>query len=366
MNKTGFLAGGGTGGHIYPALAMAQAFKTVDSDLSIHFVGSKKGLESKIVPKEGYPLHMVSVGRLNSNVSIFERGLTILALPLAFMQSVYLLLRYRPKFVLGVGGYASAPVLLLASFFRIKTFIWEPNATPGLANRWLSRFVDEAFVVFPEAKPRMKAKKYQQVGMPVRGTFDNFVAEPAATGNQFRILVFGGSQGARGINEALSEAIAKDSSWLQGIEIVHQTGPVDFPRVSAVYEKLHELGLADKVHVFEYLHDMDKRLAWADLVICRSGTGTLSELAATGRPSVLVPFPYAADNHQQKNAEVLVNAGAAKMLLQKDLSADSLKQAILDLKADEPGRLAMAKKVKSFYQPGAARKIVEHIFDEIS
>jgi len=353
------IAAGGTGGHIYPALAMAEAFQAQRQDVQIDFVGTAHGLENKIIPAKGFRLHHLPIGRLNSNVALSERLKTIALLPWALVQSARLLKREKPDFVLGVGGHASGPLLLMASLLGYRNAIWEPNAMPGMANRILSKFVDECWVVFEEARPLLKSRNLHVAGMPVRREIEDMpMTRPGS--NRFRILVFGGSQGARGLNNATVEMVRMGGDWLNDVEIVHQTGAADFARIQSAYGA----DLA-KVDLHEYLHDMGQQYALADLVVSRAGTGTLSELAACSKPAILIPFPFAADDHQKKNAESLVKKGAAIMILQKDLTAQGLRDQILALKND-PSRLQqMGEAFRGFHHPRAAQKLVEKFVERI-
>ncbi len=355
------IAAGGTGGHIYPALAIADQIKKTNPSAEIIFVGTHKGLENQILPKAGYPLEHLPIGRLNSNVSLSERLFTLVLLPFALLKSAYLVFKHRPQFVLGVGGHASGPMLLAASLMGKKTYIWEPNALPGLANRWLAPFVGECLVVFEDAKKFLRSKRCRRVGMPIRKEIDHLQAL-RDTDSNFHVLIFGGSQGARPINNAVLAMLKLNPSWRGSIRFVHQTGPHDIQRISAEYQS-HGFIEDGSVQVFEYLHDMDKRYAWADLVISRAGTGTLSELAATQKPSILIPLATSADNHQQKNAEALERDQAAKMLLQKDLTAESLKTMIQKFFEDKNLRESMSRKVQKFHEPDAAKAIAFHLLE---
>jgi UDP-N-acetylglucosamine--N-acetylmuramyl-(pentapeptide) pyrophosphoryl-undecaprenol N-acetylglucosamine transferase len=353
------IAAGGTGGHIYPALAMADAFKAERRDVDILFVGTAHGLENKIIPAKGYPVTHLPVGRLNSNVPLGERVKTVFSLPFAFLKSVSILRREKPDLVLGVGGHASGPLLLMASVLGYRTAIWEPNAMPGMANRILSKFVDECWVVFDAARAMLKNKNLEVAGMPIRREIEDM--KPTSSGkNKFRLLVFGGSQGARGINNVMVEAVRSGGDWMNDIEIIHQTGAADFARIKEAY------GVAiDKVDLREYLNDMGDQYAKADLVISRSGTGTLSELAACGKPAILIPFPFAADDHQTKNAESLVAKNAAILIHQKNLTADGLRSEILRLKNNPEELRAMSVAIRHFHQPRAAEKLVKHFVEKI-
>lgn len=362
-HKKVLIAAGGTGGHIYPALAIAEAFKRLSPGVVIDFVGTRHGLENKLVPAQGFKVHHLPIGRLNSNVSLGERILTVLRLPLAFLKSAILLKSEKPDLVVGVGGHASGPLLLTASLLGYRTAIWEPNAMPGLANRILSRFVDESFVVFPEAKKQLPKAHARDAGMPVRQEIESLRSSSASTEKPFHILIFGGSQGARSLNTAVAELITTEPEWAKNFTFVHQTGPQDFARIKAIYDAKpgpHPVELKD------YLHDMAAQYQRADLVICRSGTGTLSELAACRKPAILVPFPFASDDHQRKNAESLVERGAAEMILHQNLSPQSLKAAIDDLRSD-PARLKqMSEKIGEFHKPRAADTLVQQFLERMT
>lgn len=352
------IAAGGTGGHIYPALAIADALKL--KGVEVEFVGTAHGLENKIIPPKGYRVNHLPIGRLNSNVPLSERLKTAVSLPFAFVKSATLLRRKQPDLVLGVGGHASGPLLLVASLLGYRTAIWEPNAMPGMANRILSRFVDECWVVFEEARARLKARTLNVAGMPVRKEIED-AKRAAQTSERFRVLVFGGSQGARGINNTTLEMMKNATpEWRAGIRLVHQTGPTDFARIRDGYGEL-----AGEVEVREYLHDMDRRYDESDLVVCRSGTGTLSELAACGKAAILIPFPYAADDHQKKNAESLVAKDAAVLIDQKNLTADSLRAAIDELRADHARRARMEKNIRAFHHPRAAETLATKFVERI-
>jgi UDP-N-acetylglucosamine--N-acetylmuramyl-(pentapeptide) pyrophosphoryl-undecaprenol N-acetylglucosamine transferase len=361
MSKSNILiAAGGTGGHIYPALAIADALREA-ADVNVAFVGTESGLENKLVPPAGYHVFHLPIGRLNGKVSRRERITTLLKLPLAFWVSARLLRRQKPDLVLGVGGHASGPLLLVASRLGYRTAIWEPNAMPGLANRLLARFVDECWVVFPEARALLKNKNTRTAGMPIRREIEA-TASGGGERKKFRLLVFGGSQGARGINDAVVAMVRAGGAWLDDLEIVHQTGAGDFTRVREAYgPDLPKY----PVDLREYLHDMGQQYARADLVIARSGTGTLSELAACGKAAILIPFPYAADDHQRKNAESLVARDAAVMIVQKDLTPERLRTEIDALREDPERRARMIARVRDFHVPKAAQNLATEFLGRI-
>jgi UDP-N-acetylglucosamine--N-acetylmuramyl-(pentapeptide) pyrophosphoryl-undecaprenol N-acetylglucosamine transferase len=352
------IAGGGTGGHIYPALAIAAALQQVEPDIKIEFVGTPSGLEAKLVPRAGYELNFISVGRLNKNVGLAERLSTLVGLPIAILRAFWILITFRPTAVIGVGGFASGPLVFAASLMRIRSFIWEPNAYPGLANRILSRFVDTCLVVFKEAESLLKNKNIIKVHMPIRKEIEALKPK-VSTSDEFHLLVFGGSQGSRALNNILLECVAKGGDWLKDLKIVHQTGSLDYHRL--LHEYANVPNTRDFLEVHEYLHDMPSRLDWADLVIARAGTGTISELAAAGKPGILVPLPTAADDHQTRNAEALVKTNAAVLIAQKELTPERLIREIESFKSHREKLLELSRNIQKFHQSHAALEIAKLI-----
>ena len=347
------IAGGGTGGHIYPGVAIARAVEKLYPNLKVHFVGAEGGLEEKIVLREGFPLHLVPVGKLHHSVGLATRIKTVLKLPLSFIRAFQILRKLKPVAVLGVGGFASGPILFAASIFGYRSVIWEPNAHPGLANRMLAGRVDECFLVFQEAAKLLSAKKTEMTGLPVRATM---LPAPRTQSRLLRILVFGGSQGARFINNLVSEAIRDGDGWLEGVELVHQTGSADYARIKETYKDA-----PDTVQVFEYLHDMDQRYAWADLVVCRSGASTVAEICACKKAALFIPLPTAADDHQRKNAEVLAKADAALMMLQSELTPLKFRDTLKRFRDDRTLISTFEANVEKFQYPNAAEKIASRL-----
>ena len=357
MKQKVFLAAGGTGGHIYPAIAVAHALQKVDPNLKIQFWGATKGLENKIIPKYKFPLHRVVMGRLNHNVSKLERLFTLFLLPLAMLRAFWVLLCHRPRFVLGFGGHASAPLLLMASLLRIPTYIWEPNALPGLTNRKLSGFVTEAFVVFEKAAKHIKCP-IKDFGLPIRREIvDSAKMTKGPKDSMFNILVYGGSQGARFISDLFTDLILSNKLPAD-VRVLLQTGPAYFPKVS------QKLAGIDSVQVTEYIHDMGKAYQNSDLAVTRAGTGTLSELASVGLPSVLIPLPTAADNHQFENAKSLADRGGAIVAEQATLDKEALLEIILQLKQDSNRLQKMSESVTSFYRPNSAQNIAKYLVEQ--
>lgn len=352
-SKNIVIAGGGTGGHIYPGIAIARALQKADPSVKVHFVGTSRGLESKIVPREGYPLHLIESGQLNVKSPV-QKLKTVLRMPLGLIQSMRLLWQLKPLYVIGVGGYASGPFVLAASIIGFNTAIWEPNAMPGMANRMLSRFVDKCFVVFTDAKKYLKNKNIIQTGMPVREEIETAPRQSSQDG-KFHLLSFGGSQGSRIINNCLSDAILKDGGWTQDLSVVHQVGTADISTISKKYETS-----PCEVQPFEFIYDMPKYYSWADIIVCRGGASSLAEAAAFGIIPIVIPLP-AADNHQQKNAESLVERNAGRMILQKDLTPERLISEIQSLRSDKNLREEMVRNIKAFYIPQAATTIAKEI-----
>ena len=358
-----FIAAGGTGGHIYPGLALAEALIKQEPEAQILFVGTPHGLENKIFGSKGYQVLHLRIGRLNRNVSRIERIKTVLQLPFSFVTALGLLFKYRPKAVIGVGGHASGPLLLMASLIQTPSIIWEPNAMPGMANRLLARHVDLACIVFEEARAILRAKRFLHSGLPLRREFEEFASSPVKLAGQvekLRVLIFGGSQGARGINLVVRDYLISHPQAFKEFEFWHQTGPVDFEKIQTSYR---ESQLLDKVKVMPYIEDMISAYDWADVVVARAGTGTLAELAALGKASVLIPLPTAADNHQQKNAEAFEAEKAAIMILQKDLTAEGFGEILQRLKTHPQLREELAVNSRKFFKPKAAEKMASAIRD---
>jgi UDP-N-acetylglucosamine--N-acetylmuramyl-(pentapeptide) pyrophosphoryl-undecaprenol N-acetylglucosamine transferase len=319
------IAGGGTGGHIIPALAVARELED-HHGAEVLFVGTPRGLESRLVPNSGFKLQLIKVGQLN-RVSLQTQIRTLFDLPLALGSCVRLLWKYRPGVVLSVGGYASGPAAAAALLLQIPVMALEPNAMPGLANRLIGRYVRAAAVNFPAASRFFR--NAEVTGIPVRSEFFSLPAPPPVPP---RLLIFGGSQGARLFNNTMPKIVAELFQSVPGLSILHQCGP----RFLAETEAMYRASGADPVFwsVKPFLDDMASRFAWANLVLARSGASTVAELAAAGKPSLLIPFAAAADDHQKRNAEEMVRAGAAVMLEERDLAEPEL--AASDPAVSEP------------------------------
>src|SRR5258705_5168557 len=320
------IAGGGTGGHVIPALAIAHQLKKQFS-AEVLFIGTARGIETRLVPQAGFPLELIKVGALK-NVSLMTRAKTMFDLPRALWTSGRMLTDFDPDVVIGVGGYASGPAMFAAIRRRIPTLAFEPNVVPGFANRLVARWVSVAAVHFEETCeyfPRCRV-----TGVPVREAFFNI---PMKAGGPPMLLVFGGSQGARAINQAMIESLPGLRERVPGLHIIHQTGQRDYDNVLAAYEKT---GASGEVHKF--IDDMPATFARADLLVCRSGASTVAEITAAGKPAIFVPFPRAADDHQNVNAQALERAGAAILLEETNLEMVWLVETVRSLLKD-PVRL---------------------------
>ncbi len=349
------IAGGGTGGHLYPGIAVAEALRRLDSSSTVSFVGTVRGLETRVVPAHGYALdHIRSAGLKGKSLSSLLRGLALL--PLSALDAWRVLSHRRPAVVVGVGGYSSGPVLLLAALRGIPTLLMEQNATPGFTNRRLARWVRAAAVSYADTLPYFPGTGFV-TGNPVRREFlrDAEVAPDAvAREGPMRVLIMGGSQGARAINDAVIAAVPRLAPGVASI--VHQTGERDLGRVRETYGAT---GVTATVAAFFY--DLDEQMRACDLVVARAGASTLAELTVLGRASVLVPLPTAADDHQRKNARVLAEAGAAEVIDERELTGERLAGVLTDLAADRPRRARMAAAARALGQPDAAAQVAERV-----
>lgn len=348
------IAAGGTGGHIYPGIAVANEILRRDPQSGIRFVGTARGLENKLVPRAGFELSIIdSAGLKNVGLAARLRGLMIL--PKSFIEARTVIASFRPDIVVGAGGYVSGPVLLSAALMRLPTMVMESNALPGWTNRRLARFVNRAAVSFEESLPYFRGKAVV-TGNPVRREFFEIPARQRDP-NEFSILLFGGSQGARAINNAMVAALALLDELKTRLRITHQTGEADFENVNAAYRTAGW----DQANVTRYVDNMVDAFAEVDLVICRAGATTTAELIAAGKASVMIPFPLAADDHQRKNAEALQAAGGTKMILQADLSGERLATEIKNLAAQPELITAMEQSSRSLARGDAAGAVVDLI-----
>ncbi len=355
------ITGGGSGGHVYPGLAVAKAVQAQKPDVQIFWVGSPEGMENKLVPKEGYPLYQIQVGKLNMTGASFKsKLLTIIGLPVSFYKCFQLLKEIKPDCILGVGGFVSGPFTLMAALMGIPTAIWEPNAHPGMTNRWLSPFVQKIFLVFEEAAQYLKNRnKIQRVGLPIRKEIEALTLKHKniSDSQKLNVLIFCGSQGAKTVNTILKKAFVEKADSFSVYNIRHQTGVTDFADCKKAYEGL------GFIEAYEYLENMAEYLSWADVIVCRSGTGSVFEVAACRKPAIFIPLPWAADDHQKKNAMALVNDDAAYMILQKDLNSETLLSNLEKFRNNPRAAIVMGQKAHRFYTPRAAEVMAEALLN---
>jgi UDP-N-acetylglucosamine--N-acetylmuramyl-(pentapeptide) pyrophosphoryl-undecaprenol N-acetylglucosamine transferase len=350
------IAGGGTGGHLYPGIAVARELVRREPSAIVTFAGTARGIESRVVPREGFELDCLrSAGLKGTSVAALVRGLALL--PLSGVDAWRILSRRAPDVVIGVGGYSSGPVVAAALARRIPAMVLEQNAVPGFTNRRLAPFVSAAAVTFDQTAGYF-GRRGIVTGNPVRPEFFTGGVDEARGAGPSRVLIFGGSQGAHAINMAMVEAAPRLAAHPGRVAVTHQTGERDLERVRNGYR---DARLDARVEPF--LFTMDREMKAADLIVCRAGATTIAELAAAGRPAVLIPLPTAADDHQRKNAEVLGAAGAAAVIEQQDLTGAELADRILAL-AGDPERLArMGQAVAAFARPDAAAVIAARVLE---
>jgi len=347
------VAGGGTGGHVFPGIALAEEVVTRHPRNDVLFVGTARGLEAQVVPAAGFPIELVDVKGLKGK-GLLGALQNLLLLPRAFLRSLSILRAWRPDVVVGVGGYASGPLVLAAWCLRIPTAVQEQNAAAGLTNRILGVFVKAAFTAFPEAARHFPRRKVFQLGNPIRRQLlENFM-RPEADHPRARLLVFGGSQGAHALNMRVVEALPHLADLKDKLAVVHQTGARDKEQVERGYR-----AVGFEPDVRDFITDMSRAYAEADLVLCRAGATTLAELTVCKKPSILVPFPAAADNHQVLNALSLVNAGAAVMIEERDLTGELLAAEIRAVLANPERRHKMSRAAGRLGAPAAAREIAD-------
>ncbi|MEK9628384.1 MAG: undecaprenyldiphospho-muramoylpentapeptide beta-N-acetylglucosaminyltransferase [Nitrospinota bacterium] len=333
MKKRVVIAGGGTGGHLYPGIALARALKRHDMDIEISFVGTQKGLEAKVLPREGFDLKTILSAGLLGKKKIAQ-WVSWFKLPIGTAQSMCFLIRKRPGLVVGVGGYASGPLVLSAWILRIPILIHEQNSIPGMTNKWLGKIADKIAVSFKESSSSFPKGKVEVTGNMIREEFCQPKEDlPPKPEGPFRVLVLGGSQGAHSINMAMVDALKLLSEHKENLHITHQTGETDFEKVSKEYK---ENNFPSDVRPF--IDDMGDQYRKASLVICRAGATTLAEVTACGKMSILIPFPHAAHNHQEKNARVLEAANAGELVLDEELSGQRIANSIIQAMA-EPERV---------------------------
>lgn len=353
--RTFLMAGGGTGGHVIPALAVARELRQRGHE--VFFVGTERGLESRLVPAEGFALERIRIGGLK-RVGVQQTLATLWQLPISTLHSARLIGARHVAGVFSMGGYVAGPPVVAALLKRIPVVIMEPNAIPGFTNRRIGRFVSRALVGFPETAIYFPKGVTEMTGLPVREEF--FAIQPKPRDTQLTVLITGGSQGSRRLNEVTRASWPLFRQAGFPIRLIHQAGRTQSDELRAAFART---GLAGEVVPF--LSDMPRAFAQADLIVCRSGAGAVAELAAAGKPSLLVPFPFASDQHQLRNAEAFARGEAAVLVLDQDLTGEKLFQTITTLAA-EPGRLErMGAAAHRFARPGAARRAAD-ILEEVA
>lgn len=347
------IAGGGTGGHLFPGIALAEELVTRHHKNDVLFVGTNRGLEARVVPASGFKLSTIPSRGLKG-MGPLGLLLGLLMLPVSFFAALRILLRAKPDVVVGVGGYSSGPVVLTAWMLGVPTAVQEQNALPGFTNKVLGKFVNAVFLAFEGASQFFPAKKVHVIGNPIRRKLmENFLRSNTAH-EKFTVLVFGGSLGARGINSRMLEALDHLGDLKDGLLFIHQTGKNDLQHVKQGYEQK-----GFNAEVVEFIDDMSAAYLKSELVICRAGATTLAELTVCKKASILIPFPFATDDHQSVNAEALVKAGAALVFQEKDLTGKGLADAIRELKA-EPARLKKMEKAAGLLgRPEAAKELAD-------
>lgn len=348
---TVLIAGGGTGGHVFPMLAVGDAIKRIEPAAQVIYVGTSRGMEARVVPERGDTLELLDILPLRGGgLAGFARGTWRAASSIPAARA--LVRRVGPAVVLSVGGYAAGPVSLAARSLGVPLAVLEPNSALGLANRLLSPLASRAYTAFPEVERYFRPSIVRREGVPIRAGFRRAGYEEGEGSR--RVLILGGSQGAKALNETVPRSLAR----LEGVEIVHQTGRAGEAAVRSLYA---ELGLGDRARVLSFIDDVPAALGRARLVIARAGASSVSELCAVGRPSVLVPYPFAADDHQMKNARSLAGAGAAVAIAQSEATEERLTEEIGALLGDPDRRAKMAAAASALGRPDAAETIAKDL-----
>lgn len=346
------MAGGGTGGHVIPAIAVAREVCRMGHE--VLFVGTERGVENRLVPAAGFRLEKIRVGGIK-NLGAATRMVSLARLLSETAGQIARFGEWKPAAVFSMGGYVAGPPVLAALLRGVPVVVMEPNAVPGATNRWIARWVRRALVSFEETKRFFPAGRTELTGLPVREEFFNL---PAKSKGEFTVLITGGSQGSRTLNEAARQSwhLFRESGL--PVRLIHQTGA---PMFAAISKEFRETGLGGEVA--EFIQDMPGAFAEADLVVCRSGAGAISELAAAGKPSMLVPFPFAADQHQLRNAEAFARAGAARMSLDRDWNGQRFFEVVRELYENRTELAGMSEAARKLSVPGAARRAAEILME---
>jgi len=355
VGRVFLMAGGGTGGHVIPALAVARELR--DRGHAPVFVGTTTGFEAKLVPAAGFPIEWIDIGGLK-RVGVSQTVRTLRQLPVSIRRVFRVFEKYRPAAVFSMGGYVAGPVMLAASLRRLPLVVMEPNALPGFTNRRMGRFVTRALLSFPETARYFRRGRSEVTGVPVRPEFFTVPARPADS--VFTVLITGGSQGSRTLNNAARESWPYFRESGEPIHFLHQTGVAVHEEIAAAFA---QSGLRGEISAF--IQDMPAAFAEADLIVSRSGAGAVAEIAAAGKPSILAPFPFAADDHQLKNAQAFARAGAARVILDRECNGKKLFEEINALRSNPTLAASMARNARAFAKPGAATRAAE-ILEQVS
>lgn len=351
------IAGGGTGGHLFPGVAVVEEVLARDPDAAVQFVGTARGIEARVVPELGHDLALISVRGIKTK-GIWGAIRGLFSVPRSLWQSRKLVKAFRPDVVLGVGGYASGPLVLMAHLMGVPTAILAQDSIPGLTNKILGKLARRIFLAFEETRKHFAAAKIEMSGNPIRAqiraALSDENADDESDADVVRLFVFGGSQGAMAINELVPAATSVLAERGQTLEIIHQTGKRDLEATRARYR---DVGI--KADCRAFIDDMAAEYRRSDIVVCRAGATTIAELGVVGRPAILIPLPHAADNHQEINAREMAEAGAARLCRQADLTADSLADAIGELAADPALRERMGSAMNALGRPEAAATIAD-------
>ena len=355
------LAGGGSGGHVFPLLAVAEAMRILRPAVDVTFVGTSRGMEATLLPARGEKLVLLESAPIKGQGLLGGlRGITTAAGAMPDGRAV--VRKIGPRVVLSVGGYAAGPVALAARTLGVPVALLEPNSVLGLSNWLMTPLVSRAYVAFPEVERRFRPSVARRFGIPLRRGFDAVPYAPAP--GKLHVLVLGGSQGAEALNQRVPLAIAQLGTDFPTLTVLHQAGRDRDAEVRALYDRASdEAGLSGRIEVRAFLDYMPRALAEADVVIARAGAGSLAELCAVGRAGILVPFPFAADDHQRKNAESLSKDSAAVTLLQSDASPERLAKELSALFESPNRRLALADAARRRGVPDAARRIAQDLLD---
>jgi UDP-N-acetylglucosamine--N-acetylmuramyl-(pentapeptide) pyrophosphoryl-undecaprenol N-acetylglucosamine transferase len=352
------IAGGGTGGHLFPGVAIAQEFMKRNPNTSIKFVSTGNELERSVLGRAGFELACISVEGIKGR-GIWRQLRAVFKLPGAVWASIRVLSRFRPDLVLSLGSYSAGPAVVGARLLGIPIVLQEQNIFPGITNKTVARFAKRIYVSFPQTAAYFSAERVRLTGNPVRQDILDLSTVPTESRQTFTVLIVGGSQGAHRLNQAVIDALAH-LQHKDGLVFVHQTGAADQSAVESAYA---QQGIHATVRSF--FEDMARQYQQADFIVCRAGATTVAEITAIGRPAIFVPFPYAADDHQRHNAKALADAGAAEMILEKDITGELLADRINHYMANREALDTMSRRAAEFGKPAAAEMIVDDCYELI-